>query len=118
MMAAIPKRSGAVSNLLFFRRSCAYRNAAAEMMRKARAMPLGSNRRAAPRRTGIMNNRVALLQALEPDMSDRRAYTPQDRTFDADNFTRCPVCQCWFDRGNRLGVAVHRGPLPPLQQNA
>jgi hypothetical protein len=47
MMAAIPKRSGAVSNLLFFRRSCAYRNAAAEMMRKARTMPLGSDRRAA-----------------------------------------------------------------------
>jgi hypothetical protein len=36
-----------VSNLLFFRRSCAYRNAAVEMMRKARAMPLGSDRRAA-----------------------------------------------------------------------
>jgi len=36
-----------VSNLLFFRRSCAYRNAAVETMRKARAMPLGSDRRAA-----------------------------------------------------------------------
>jgi len=36
-----------VSNLLFFRRSYAYRNAAAEMMRKARAMPLGPERRAA-----------------------------------------------------------------------
>ena len=36
-----------MSNLLFFRRSCAYRNAAVEMMRKARAMPLGSERRAA-----------------------------------------------------------------------
>jgi hypothetical protein len=36
-----------VSNLLFFRRSCAYRNAAVEMMRKARAMPLGSERGAA-----------------------------------------------------------------------
>jgi hypothetical protein len=35
-----------VSNLLFFRRSLAYRNAAVEMMRKARAMPLGSERRA------------------------------------------------------------------------
>src|SRR3977135_2176539 len=43
----IPRRSGAVGNLLFFRRSCAYRNAAVEMMRKARAMPLGSERRAA-----------------------------------------------------------------------
>jgi hypothetical protein len=36
-----------VSNLLFFRRSYAYRNAAAEMMRKARALPLGPERRAA-----------------------------------------------------------------------
>ena len=36
-----------MSNLLFFRRSYAYRNAAAEMMRKARAMPLGPERRAA-----------------------------------------------------------------------
>jgi hypothetical protein len=36
-----------VSNLLFFRRSLAYRNAAVEMMRKAREMPLGSERRAA-----------------------------------------------------------------------
>ena len=36
-----------MSNLLFFRRSLAYRNAAAEMMRKARAMPFGPQRRAA-----------------------------------------------------------------------
>ena len=36
-----------MSNLLFFRRSLAYRSAAAEMMRKARAMPVGSERRAA-----------------------------------------------------------------------
>ena len=36
-----------MGNLLFFRRSCAYRNAAVEMMRKARAMPPGSERRAA-----------------------------------------------------------------------
>jgi len=36
-----------VSNLLFFRRSLAYRSAAAEMMRKARATPPGSERRAA-----------------------------------------------------------------------
>ena len=36
-----------MSNLLFFRRSCAYRAAAVELMRKARAMPLGLERRAA-----------------------------------------------------------------------
>ncbi len=47
MMVGISNRSCAVSNLLFFRRSLAYRNAAAEMMGKARAMPLGSERRAA-----------------------------------------------------------------------
>jgi len=42
-----PYRRRAVSNLLFFRRSCAYRAAAVELMRKARAMPLGPGRRAA-----------------------------------------------------------------------
>jgi hypothetical protein len=36
-----------VSNLLFFHRSLAYRYAAAEMMRKARALPPGPDRRAA-----------------------------------------------------------------------
>jgi hypothetical protein len=36
-----------MSNLLFLRRSYAYRNAAVEMLRKARAMPLGSERRTA-----------------------------------------------------------------------
>jgi hypothetical protein len=36
-----------MSNLLFLRRSYAYRNAAVEMRRKARAMPLGSERRTA-----------------------------------------------------------------------
>ena len=36
-----------MSNLLFFTRSIAYRYAALEMMRKARAMPPGPERRAA-----------------------------------------------------------------------
>ena len=36
-----------MSNVLFFRRSLAYRSAAVEMMRKARATPPGSERRAA-----------------------------------------------------------------------
>jgi hypothetical protein len=35
-----------VSNLLFFSRSVAYRHAALELMRKARAMPPGPERRA------------------------------------------------------------------------
>jgi hypothetical protein len=36
-----------MSNVVFFRPSYAYRSAALEMMRKARAMPLGPERRAA-----------------------------------------------------------------------
>jgi hypothetical protein len=47
MMACIHQGVQDVSNLLFFRRSDAYRNAAAEMIHKARAMPLGPERRAA-----------------------------------------------------------------------
>ena len=35
-----------MSNLVFFRRSLAYRHAAFEMLRKARAMPPGSERSA------------------------------------------------------------------------
>jgi hypothetical protein len=35
-----------VSNLVFFRRSLAYRHAALEMLRKARALPPGSERSA------------------------------------------------------------------------
>ena len=38
-----------MSNLLFFRRSWAYRTAATQMMRKARATPPGPERRAARR---------------------------------------------------------------------
>ena len=38
-----------MSNLLFLRRSFAYRSAAAEMLRKARAMPPGPERHAARR---------------------------------------------------------------------
>jgi hypothetical protein len=38
--------SRAMGNLLFLRRSCAYRHAAVEMMRKARILPPGSERRA------------------------------------------------------------------------
>lgn len=45
-----------MSNLLFFRRSCAYRNAAVEMMRKARAMPLGSERRATRQLAGALKD--------------------------------------------------------------
>ena len=52
-----------MSNLLFFRRSCAYRFAAVEMLRKARAMPQGSERRAARK----------LARALR-DLADSEAW--------------------------------------------
>jgi hypothetical protein len=52
-----------VSNLLFFRRSCAYRRAATQMMRKARATPPGPERRAARR----------LARALR-DLADTEAW--------------------------------------------
>lgn len=50
-------------------------------------------------------------------MSDRRFLPSQDRTFEADNFTRCRLCQGWFDRSQPLAVARHRGPLPHPVQN-
>ena len=45
-------------------------------------------------------------------MSDRRHYPVQARAFDAGSFTRCPRCQGWFDRSDRLAFAEHRGALP------
>lgn len=50
-------------------------------------------------------------------MSDRRFLPSQDRTFEADNFIRCLLCQAWFDRSQPLAVARHRGPLPHPVQN-
>jgi hypothetical protein len=46
-------------------------------------------------------------------MSDRI----QDRTFNADDITRCPRCQRWFNGSDSLKVAEHRGPLPHPVQN-
>jgi hypothetical protein len=54
--------------------------------------------------------------ALEPDMSDHQICTAEQRTFDADSFVRCPLCQRWFDRSDPLALAEHRGSLPhPVQ---
>lgn len=50
-------------------------------------------------------------------MSDRRMGSIQERTFEADNFKRCPLCQGWFDRTDRLAVAEHRGPMPHPMPN-
>jgi hypothetical protein len=50
-------------------------------------------------------------------MSDRRIHPTLGRTFEADNFKRCPLCQAWFDRSDRLAVAQHRGHLPHPMQN-
>jgi hypothetical protein len=54
-----------VSNVLFFRRSCAYRFAAVEMMRKARAMPAGSERRAARQLARAMRDLASTEAWLE-----------------------------------------------------
>ena len=61
-----------MSNLLFFRRSCAYRNAAVEMMRKARAMPLGPERRTARQLARALRDLARTEAWLEGQMPRRR----------------------------------------------
>jgi hypothetical protein len=71
-----------VSNLLFFRRSYAYRNAAAEMMRKARAMPPGPERRAArqlARALRDLANTEAWLEGQTPRPSSTTYEREQPR---------------------------------------
>jgi hypothetical protein len=59
-----------MGQLLFLHRSLAYRNAAAEMMRKARRMPRGSERRAV-RRCALALRDLARTEAwLEGRMAD------------------------------------------------
>jgi hypothetical protein len=67
-----------VSNLLFFRRSCAYRNAAVEMMRKAREMPLGSERRAARQLARALRD-LAKTEAWLEGQTPRLRSVPYDR---------------------------------------
>ena len=50
-------------------------------------------------------------------MSDRRLLPSRGQTFRADTFTRCLLCQRWFDRSHPLAAAEHRGPLPHPVQN-
>jgi hypothetical protein len=73
----IPDRSCAVSNLLFFRRSIAYRTAAVEMMRKARAMPPGSERRATRRLARALSDLAKTEAWLEGQMPQPRSVAYQ-----------------------------------------
>lgn len=67
-----------MGNLLFFRRSCAYRHAAVEMMRKARAMPLGSERRAARQLARALKD-LAKTEAWLEGQTPRLCPVPSDR---------------------------------------
>src|SRR3981189_1485805 len=97
MMAAIPKRSGAVGNLLFFRRSGAYRKAAVEMMRKARAMPLGSERRAARQLARALKD-LAKTEAWLEGQTPRLGPMAYDRERRAA--ARCSVLARFAPQGN------------------
>ena len=119
-----------MSNLLFLRRSYAYRHAAAAALRKARALPVGPERdmaRVLARslrdlarteawlegdRSVVSVPRALTLPASEPDVSDRRGRNTSEQSYDADQFVRCAACWCWFDRSNSMSAAAHRGPLP------
>ena len=78
-----------MSNLLFLRRSYAHRHAAATVLRKARAMPSGPERRAA-RQLGRALTDLAKTEAwlegqtphLRP-VAYNRAYTPSAAGFGA-----------------------------------
>jgi hypothetical protein len=61
-----------VSNLLFFRRSCAYRCAALETLLQARATPPGSERRAARRLARALRDLANTEAWLEGQVPGRR----------------------------------------------
>ena len=62
-----------MSNVLFFRRSYAFRGASIEMMRKARAMPRGSERRAARQLARVLKDLAKTEAWLEGQTPRRRA---------------------------------------------
>jgi hypothetical protein len=62
-----------VSNLLFFRRSLAYRNAAVETMRKARALPPGPERHATRQFARALSDLAKTEAWLEGQAPLRRA---------------------------------------------
>ncbi len=70
-----PHRRIVVSNLLFFRQSCAYRSAAVELTRKARDMPLGPERRAARRLARAFNDLAKTEAWLEGQMPRQGSFT-------------------------------------------
>jgi hypothetical protein len=124
-----------MGNVLFLRRSCEYRHAAVEAFRKARAMPLGSERTVARvlarglrdvareeawlegQRSQISVPKAATSPLSDADMSDRRSNTSSQQAYDASQFVRCAACWGWFDRSNSVAVAQHRGPSPHPVEN-
>ena len=71
-----------MSQLLFFRRSCAYRSAAVDLMRKARAMPLGLGpERRAARRLARAFNDLARTEAWLEGQTPRQRPVASDRDY-------------------------------------
>jgi hypothetical protein len=69
-----------VSNLLFFRRSGAYRSAAVELTRKARDMPLGPERRAMRRLARAFSD-LAKTEAWLEGQTPRQGSSTYDREY-------------------------------------
>lgn len=68
-----------MSNLLFFRRSLAYRNAAVETMRKARAMPPGPQRRATRQFARALSDLAKTEAWLEGQSPPHSAAHPREQ---------------------------------------
>jgi hypothetical protein len=66
-----------MSNLLFLRRSYAYRHAAATALRKARAMPMGSERNTARVLARGLRDLARTEAWLEGDRSHARRQRPE-----------------------------------------
>jgi hypothetical protein len=60
-----------MGTVVFLRRSCAYRSAAAEMMRQARAMPPGSERQTMRRRALALRDLARTEAWLEGQVVDQ-----------------------------------------------
>jgi len=100
-----------VSNLLFFRRSLAYRNAAVEAMRKARAMPPGPERRATrrfARALGDLAKTEAWLEGQTPRLRSAAWQRQQPRSAATDRAVARPAGPAiTFQRGlNRAAGGV------------
>ena len=62
-----------MSNLLFLHRSCAYRHAAATALRKARALPIGSERNV----ERMLARGLSELARTEAWLEGQRCWNPQ-----------------------------------------